>query len=213
MADCILVIDDHPLCTAALTMAAQAIDPANEVAVAATLAEAEARARTRMPDLVLLDLMLPDVQGFAGLALMRALCPDTPVAIVTSREEPAVARRALAMGARGFIPKSSPIDRTVAAMRALLAGGQWFDGDVLSTPAGEEERAAARIGALSLAQLRVLRAITDGAQNKQIAHDLDLAEATVKSHLAAIFRKLGVENRTQAVLALRASEVDGAAVH
>ena len=207
MARRLLVADDHPLCVAALTMAAHAVDPRIVVEEAGTLAEAEARARAARPDLVLLDLMLPDVQGFTGLALMRAALPGVPIAIVSSREDETVVRQAIALGARGYMSKSSPLDRMIAAIRVLLDGGQWLP-DAL--PAGSPDAAATdvadRVGTLSIAQLRVLRAIADGRQNKQIAWDLQLAEPTVKSHLAAIFRKLGVANRTQAVLALRSIE-------
>lgn len=199
--------DDHPLCVAALTMAAHAVDATIAVEEAGTLAEAEARARAAPPDLVLLDLMLPDVQGFAGLALLQAVLPGVPVAIVSSREDEAAVRQAVALGARGYLSKSAPLDRMIAAIRALLDGGRWFPEDspvpALAMPAND---VAARMGTLSVAQLRVLHAIADGRQNKQIAWDLQLAEPTVKSHLAAIFRKLGVANRTQAVLALRAIE-------
>ncbi len=206
----ILVADDHPMCATALTMAAHVIDPAILVDSAGTLSEAEARARVAVPDLVLLDLMLPDVQGFAGLALVRGLLPGTPIAIVSSRDEEAVMRQALALGARGFVSKASPLDQMVAAIRVLLGGGQWFPDGLLGAPAPADDTAA-RVGTLSVAQLRVLRAIADGRQNKQIAYDLQLAEPTVKSHLAAIFRKLGVSNRTQAVLAYRALEPEASA--
>ena len=206
----LLVADDHPLCVTALTMAAHAVDPAMLVDQAGTLAQAEAHAQAARPDLVLLDLMLPDVQGFAGLAMMRAALPGVPVAIVSSREDEAVIRQAIALGARGYLSKSSPLDRMIAAIRVLLDGGQWLPEGVLAAPMHlAANDAAARVGALSVAQLRVLRAIADGRQNKQIAFDLQLAEPTVKSHLAAIFKKLGVANRTQAVLALRAIEPAG----
>ena len=203
----ILIADDHPLCVAALTMAAHAVDPAILVDRAGTLAEAEACARAERHVLVLLDLVLPDVQGFAGLALMRALAPDVPIALVSSRDEEAVIRQAVALGARGFVSKAAALEQMIAAIRVLLGGGQWLpDGVLTPAPAAEGSDFASRVGSLSVAQLRVLRAIADGRQNKQIAFDLQLAEPTVKSHLAAIFRKLGVANRTQAVLAMRALE-------
>ena len=202
----ILIADDHPLFATALTMAARTIDASILVDTAETLAAAEQCARAARPDLVLLDLMLPDVQGFAGLALLRALVPGVPIAIVSSRDEDAVKRQAIALGARGFLSKASPLDQMVAAIRVLLEGGQWLPDGLLTPQEEDPSDAAARMGALSVAQLRVLRAIADGRQNKQIAFDLQLAEPTVKSHLAAIFRKLGVANRTQAVLALRALE-------
>ena len=200
----VLVADDHPMYATALAMAVQKIDPAILVDSAGTLAEAEALARTYRHDLILLDLMLPDVQGFSGLALLRAIRADVPIGIVSGRDETGVMRQAAMLGAQGFLSKSSPIDRVVSAIRVLLEGGQWFPNGVnLGAVSDATTELAARMGNLSVAQLRVLRAIASGRQNKQIAHDLDLAEPTVKSHLSAIFRKLGVTNRTQAVLQLQ----------
>lgn len=205
----ILIVDDHPLFVSALSMAAHAVDPAMPVQTAPTMAEAERLAGEVSPSLVLLDLMLPDIHGFAGLALMRALQPRTPIAIVTSRDEPAIARQALALGAKGFIGKGTKLEEIVAAIRVLLGGGQWFPNAM--TPKGDDvaEARLARFSELSLAQLKVLRRMADGLQNKQIAYELGIAEPTVKSHLVAVFKKLGVTNRTQAVLALRAADREG----
>ncbi|UVO51289.1 response regulator transcription factor [Sphingomonas sp. SUN019] len=198
----ILIADDHPMFATALTMAAHSADPTILVDAAATLADAEATARAHSHDLILLDLMLPDVQGFAGLAMLRAMRPATPIAIVTSRDEPAIVHQAVKLGARGFLSKATPIEGMVGAIRVLLAGGQWLPDGAMADPVDSDPRAA-RIGELSVAQLKVLRAIASGRQNKQIAYDLGIAEPTVKSHLAAIFRKIGVSNRTQAVLLLK----------
>ncbi len=148
--------------------------------------------------------MLPDAQGLEGLAAIRAVRPRTSVAVVSSRDDPAVIRRAIAMGARGFLSKTAPLGDMVSAIGVLLAGERWLPPALLEpVEPSAEGRAAARVGELSSAQLRVLRAMADGRQNKQIAWDLPLAEPTVKSHLATIFRKLEVLNRTQATLALR----------
>lgn len=201
----ILVADDHPMCATALGMAARAVDPTVTKDSVTTLAEAESLVRQHAYDLVLLDLMLPDVQGFAGLALLRAVRPSTTIAIVSGREEPAVVAQARALGAQGFIPKSSSIEEMIDAIRNLLAGNCWVPAGAEDVPQADPRiDLAERMGTLSIAQLRVLRAIANGHQNKQIAYDLQLAEPTVKSHLSAIFRKLGVNNRTQAVLALQA---------
>lgn len=201
----ILVADDHPMCATALGMAAHAVDPAITKQCVTTLFEAEGLVRQRHFDLVLLDLMLPDVQGFAGLALMRSVRPSMPIAIVSGREEPAVVAQARALGAQGFIPKSSSIEQMIDAIRTLLSGQDWLPLRIEELEQDDRRiDLAERMGTLSIAQLRVLRAIANGHQNKQIAYDLQLAEPTVKSHLSAIFRKLGVNNRTQAVLALQA---------
>lgn len=211
MSQRLLIADDHPMCATVLTLAVRAIDPGIEIDATSTLAEAEAAARAHHHDLILLDLMLPDVQGFAGLVLLRALRAGTPIAIVSSRDEPATIRQALLLGARGFLSKTATIDQMIVGVRVLLQGGQWFPDDAMT---GAESGAvpvagADRIGELSLGQLRVLRAVSSGHQNKQIAYDLGIAEPTVKSHLVTIFRKLGVTNRTQAVLALRSLEPVG----
>lgn len=199
------------MCAAALRMAAHSVDPAMLVDGAGTLAQTEVLAREHKHALVLLDLMLPDMQGFAGLALLRSLRADIPIALVSSRDEPAVVRRAAALGARGFISKALPIDRMVSAIRVMLEGGQWFPdgmhGEAVADPTTD---AAERLGSLSIAQLRVLRAIASGRSNKQIAYDLHLAEPTIKSHLSTIFKKMGVMNRTQAVIALQTMEPEEA---
>lgn len=205
----ILVADDHPMCATALGMAARTVDPGITKDCVTTLAEAEAQVRRTDYDLILLDLMLPDVQGFAGLAVLRAIRPAATIAIVSGREEPAVVAQAQALGAKGFIPKSSSIDQMVGAIRALLDGQSWLPEGIAETSLSDHRvDLAERVGTLSIAQLRVLRAIVNGHQNKQIAYDLQLAEPTVKSHLSAIFRKLGVSNRTQAVLALQAFDAE-----
>ena len=205
----ILVADDHPMCAAALAMAARVVDPAMAIDSATTLAEAVTLARGVAHDLILLDLMLPDVQGFGGLALMRSARPEATIAIVSGRDEPTIVAQAVALGAQGFLSKSTPIDQMVTAIRTLLAGEPWLpEGSAMPTPDEPRAEIATRMGTLSVAQMRVLRAIANGHQNKQIAYDLQLAEPTVKSHLSAIFRKLGVSNRTQAVLALQAFDID-----
>jgi DNA-binding NarL/FixJ family response regulator len=202
----VLIADDHPMCAAALAMATEQVAPGADTVKVGTIAEAVAVAEQRRFDLILLDLMLPDVQGFAGLLMLRRLQPRATVAIVSSTDDPAVMRRAAREGASGYIPKSAPMSAMVGSIRTLMTGGNAFpaemaqtDGDVVTLPS--------RIGELSPAQFRVLRAAADGSQNKQIAYELGIAETTVKTHFAQIFRKLGVTNRTQAILALQALDV------
>ncbi|URW75083.1 response regulator transcription factor [Sphingomonas donggukensis] len=206
-----MIADDHPMVSTAMKMAVNAVDPAVMVETASTLGEAEQRLRARRFDLLLLDLLLPDVQGFAGLAVARALAPTTPIAIVSSHDDEATVRQAARLGARGFISKAAPVDDMMAALRVLLDGGQWLPDGATVPDAQAGPSAADRIGELSVAQLRVLRGTASGRQNKQIAFDLGISEPTVKSHLSAIFKKLGVTNRTQAVLALRSLDGDAAA--
>lgn len=208
MPSAVLVVDDHPVFCAAMAMVVVAADSGAEVVQVADLAAAETTMRDRGFDLVLLDLTLPDVQGMSGLMLLRQLQPDTAVAVVSGRGEQRLIRQAAEFGACGYIPKSTAVDVMVTAVKALLIGGQWFpQGTFVAELTEGERQMAARFAELSSAQIRVLRAIVDGRLNKQIAHDLGIAEATVKSHLQTIFRKLGVANRVQAIIALNALDL------
>ncbi len=208
MPSAVLVVDDHPVFCAAMSMVVGTADGNAEVTQVSDLGAAEAAMRDRGFNLVLLDLALPDVQGMSGLLLLRQLQPSSPLAIVSGREDPRLMRQAAECGACGYIPKSTAVDVMVAAVKALLVGGQWFPQATFAAEISEEERQlAARFAELSSAQIRVLRAIVDGRLNKQIAHDLGIAEATVKSHLQTTFRKLGVANRIQAIIALNSLDL------
>jgi DNA-binding NarL/FixJ family response regulator len=198
MAETVLIVDDHPMFATALTYACQAVDPGMTVVTAKTLAEAEARLEEEAFSLILLDLVLPDVAGMTGLALIRAIAPAAAVVLVTGKDDAETIAAARALGVRGFLSKAMPLGEMVEAIRRILAGATILPP---SAPSREAETAD-RLSELSLAQIKVLRAIASGRQNKQIAYDLGLAEPTIKSHLAAIFRKLRVTNRTQAVLLL-----------
>ncbi len=186
-------------------MAAREVAPDARIEQVGTLADAVAQAEQGKFELILLDLMLPDVQGLAGLLMLKRLQPGARIAIVSSSDQPAVMRRAAREGASGFIPKSAAMTAMVAAIAAVLAGGQSFPPEMFVEDDGGET--ASLIGELSPAQFRVLRAAADGSQNKQIAYELGIAETTVKTHFAQIFRKLGVTNRTQAILALQALDI------
>ena len=195
------------MCAAALGMAARQVAPDAAIEQVGTIADATALAERRTFDLILLDLMLPDVQGLAGLLMLRRLQSTARIAIVSSSDQPALMRRAAREGASGFIPKSAPMSAMVAAISTLLAGEQSFPPEMLLEDAPTET--VSLIGELSPAQFRVLRAAADGSQNKQIAYELGIAETTVKTHFAQIFKKLSVTNRTQAILALQALDVLG----
>lgn len=205
----ILIADDHPICAAALGMAArQVVADARTEHVESLTAALEFASRARF-DLVLLDLKLPDAQGFAGLIAVSKAQPGVPVAIVSSNDAPSTMQQAMRHGASGYIAKSAPMSAMIAAIRALLAGGQVFPPEAFQDlPQPPLPDAAARITELSAAQLRVLRAAASGSANKQLAYELGISEPTVKTHFAQIFRKLGVTNRTQAILALQSLDVD-----
>ncbi len=193
----ILVVDDHPLFRAALGLALGRAAPGVAVTEADSLSAARAALEAKgRPMLALLDLKLPDVDGFGGLIELRDRLGGAPVAIVSGGEAQSVVAMAMSLGAAGFIPKSAGLDVMVEALACLIAGGVWAPSDA-DDPLDE---VGARIAALTHAQQRVLVGLQRGLLNKQIAYDLGVTEATVKAHLTAIFRKLGVQSRTQAVL-------------
>ena len=204
--DRIVVADDHPLFRAALGSALARAAPGATVEETPSLAGAREALGRGPVDLLLLDLKLSDSEGFAGLAEVRGDFPAVPVAVVSASEDAATVRRALAFGAAGFIPKSATLTEMVEALGAILAGDVWAP----ATPdAVEEEPMEARIASLTPSQLKILVGLQQGRLNKQIAFDLGVTEATIKAHLTSVFRKLGVQNRTQAVIAAQALAIEG----
>jgi DNA-binding NarL/FixJ family response regulator len=199
----ILIADDHPLFREALRGAVQRILPdatlheADSVDALYGLVEAHADA-----DLLLMDLNMPGAHGFSALVHLRALHPQLPVVVVSAREEPAVMRRALDHGALGFIPKSADSETIGAAVGQVLDGERWAPPAAAAAPAmdRDEQAVAQRLRELTPQQFKVLQMLGEGRLNKQIAWDLGVSEATIKAHVTAVLRKLGVNNRTQAVL-------------
>ena len=154
-------------------------------------------------DLMLLDLTMPGVRGFSGLMYLRAQYPSVPVVVVSANDDPAVIRRCMDFGASGFIPKTLGVEAMRAAIARVLEGGVWTPPDV-DLKAGTDAETAdlmARLATLTPQQVRVLMMLSEGLLNKQIAYELGVSEATVKAHVSAILQKLGVESRTQAVIA------------
>ncbi len=204
-AETVIVADDHPLFRAAIKEALESehgeIDflEANSFETLQALVEV-----TPEVDLVLLDLHMPGVSGFTGLIFLCKRYPSIPVVMISANEDPMVIRRALDHGASGFIPKSSSIETITEAINAILMGEIWSPKSVQSDlPGGNvsEMELAERLTQLTPQQFKVLMMMSQGLLNKQIAYDLSVSEATIKAHVTAIMNKLGVSNRTQAVLA------------
>ncbi len=197
-----LVIDDHPLFCEALSgmlreMGVERIETADRLARAYERLE-----RGPAPEVILLDLTLPDVEGMDGLLRIRRLARDTPVVVISSLEENRIVGSALRSGASGFVPKQSPRDVFARAFAAIAAGETFrpdgfVEGDDAPT---ETEQAIERLALLTPQQARILELVCEGQLNKQIAWELTIAETTVKAHITAILRKLNVRSRTQAVL-------------
>jgi DNA-binding NarL/FixJ family response regulator len=197
----VLVVDDHPLFRDALSEAVRRALPDYELAQCGSIgAAAEYLSATPSVHIVLLDLMLHDAHGFQGLLQLRALAPDARFLMVSATEDPLVIRRALDCGACGYVTKSSGLDDMVEAITTVAAGAPWTPQE-MTLP--DHDHLASQLSSLTPAQAQVLRGLGVGKLNKQIAYDLGISEATVKAHLTALFRKLHVINRTQAVLFAR----------
>ncbi|WP_220747815.1 MULTISPECIES: response regulator transcription factor [Jannaschia] len=200
-----LVVDDHPLFCEALEMTLRSVAPDWDVTTASTLQDGLDRLDNAdsAPALVVLDLNLPDVTGFDGLMRAKQMAGGAPVIVVSSMTDNKVVSGALQAGASGYVPKHSPRAVFKAALEAIESGATYLPGTfVESAGDASEDRhdAVSRLATLTPQQGRILDLICDGKLNKQIAYELSIAETTVKAHVTAIMRKLGVRSRTQAVL-------------
>ena len=206
----VIIVDDHPLFRAALKQALSGAFKGIELDEAGTLDAVTARLdRDSDVDLVLLDLKMPGVQGLSGLMFLRAQYPAVPIAIVSASDEPHIIRRALDLGASGFVPKSIAVEEMRRAVAAILEGGVWAPEGLDAAAPGDREgdALAQRVATLTPQQMRVLMMLKEGLLNKLIAFQLGVSEATVKAHVSAILQKLDVGSRTQAVIA--AGRIDG----
>jgi DNA-binding NarL/FixJ family response regulator len=205
-----LIADDHPLFRGALRAAVAGLFPGAEITEAGTFDEASTVLdQSSEVDLVLLDLAMPGVRGFSGLMYLRAQYPSVPVVIISGNDDPAVIRRCMDFGASGFIPKTLAVEGMRTAIASVLKGGIWTPPDIDLGAAVDSDTSAmlARLATLTPQQVRVLMMLSEGLLNKQIAYELTVSEATVKAHVSAILQKLGVESRTQAVIAAAKIEV------
>lgn len=205
LAQKIIIADDHPLFRAALRQAVTQAVPGVEIVEADSLAAVqEAVEKHGDADLVLLDIHMPGTHGFSGLVFLRGQHPGVPVVVVSGSEQTHVMKRAIDYGASAFIPKSAPLETISEAISAVLEGEEWLPQELTDNmdPVSEEEQQfAAALASLTPQQFRVLTMLTEGLLNKQIAYELSVSEATIKAHVTAILRKLGVHSRTQAVIA------------
>ncbi|HKM87941.1 MAG TPA: response regulator transcription factor [Xanthobacteraceae bacterium] len=201
----LLIADDHPLFRGAMREAVTGLFGRAAVAEAGTFEEVSEFLERGGGDidLILLDLSMPGVRGFSGLMYLRAQYPSLPIVVVSANDEPAVIRRCMDFGASGFIPKTLGIEALRQAIARVLQGEVWTPPDVDLTRQSDGEITAmiARLSTLTPQQVRVLMMLSGGLLNKQIAYELGVSEATVKAHVSAILQKLGVESRTQAVIA------------
>jgi DNA-binding NarL/FixJ family response regulator len=200
----LVIADDHPLFRGALRESVVGLIENAEIAEAGTFDQvAKLLDEDAEVDLILLDLTMPGVRGFSGLMFLRAQYPSVPVVVVSANDEPSVIRRCMDFGASGFIPKTLGIEQMREAIKRVLGGGVWTPPDVDLSGGADANSSVlmARLATLTPQQVRVLMMLSEGMLNKQIAYELSVSEATVKAHVSAILQKLGVDSRTQAVIA------------
>lgn len=199
-----LIVEDHPLFREALEGALRMVAPAADILQATSIDGAlEQVAATTELDLILLDLSMPGISGFSGLIYLRAQYPAIPVVIVSASDDSATIRRSLDFGASGFIPKRFGVETLRDAILKVMEGDVWVPADTDLSAATDPDmtRLRDRLVTLTPQQVRVLMMLSEGLLNKQIAYELGVSEATIKAHVSAILQKLGVESRTQAVIA------------
>src|SRR4051794_36572231 len=200
----LVIADDHPLFRDALRQAVGSVGASAKIDAAGTFEELTALLEHDPDvDLILLDLTMPGISGFSGLIYLRAQYPAVPVVIVSASDDVGTIRRSLDFGASGFIPKRFGVDTLRNAIMKVMDGDVWIPPDIDLTSVADPEmtRLRDRLVTLTPQQVRVLMMLSEGLLNKQIAYELGVSEATIKAHVSAILQKLGVESRTQAVIA------------
>ena len=197
-----LVIDDHPLFCDALTLTLKSVADISRIDTADLLKTALARLEEAgMPDLIVLDLNLPDVNGLDGLLRLRSAAPGVPVVVVSSMADNRMISHALRAGAAGFVPKYSQREVFRTAIDTILSGGTYTPESYveIDSPRNDGSDALARLASLTNQQGRILQLICEGKLNKQIAYDLGLSERTIKMHRSALFKALGVRTTAEAI--------------
>nr|WP_305970097.1 MULTISPECIES: response regulator transcription factor [unclassified Mameliella] len=201
-----LIVDDHPLFCDALAMTLKTVAGIEEIETASLLEDAlDALGEGAEPDVIVLDLNLPDVNGLDGLIRLKTAAGGIPVVVVSSMADNRMVTSVMRAGAKGFVPKHSQRGVFRQAFDALardevFVPEGFVDVGDAGQPAESGDDAVSRLSTLTNQQARILQLICEGKLNKQIAYDLSIAETTVKAHVTAIMRKLGVQSRTQAVL-------------
>ncbi len=208
----VLIVDDHPLYGDALGAALRNEYDGCEIETAQSL-----RAALKVlddgfhPDLVMFDLKLPDVRGISGFLSLRERMPDLPILVISSLTSTEVVHALMDKGAAGFLPKDACSDVLRKVVGAIVAGERYVPAAYRKTEEVQSEtmNTGTKLDELTPQQQKIMRLICSGKANKQIAYELCLAEATVKAHITALLRRLGVQNRTQAAMMMESSLAGG----
>lgn len=202
----VIIADDHPLFRAALKQAIRKISTNAKIIEVSSLGEASnILAAEDNVNLLLLDIHMSDSDGFAGLIMYKQAYPLTPIVIVSASDEPEIIQNAIEFGASGFIPKSVDLSIIREAINTVFEGQSWWPNDVGLNPLGSHaassfSASSKLFSTLTPTQSKVFMAISEGLLNKQIAFKMDISESTIKTHITAIFKKLNISSRTQAVI-------------
>ena len=204
----IIIADDHPLFRQALLQTLKS-KLTNVQWIEAQTVEQLSAALAENPDaeLLLLDLNIPGAHGFNTLIKIRSQYKQLPVVVVSAYEDDDTVIKSMEFGAAGFVPKSTPVEQIFIAIEQVLKGDTWLPEHINLNRVADNSDIGDRVRSLTPQQHKILLMFADGLLHKQIAHELSLSEATVKAHATAIFRKLKVLNRTQAVIAIAQLEV------
>jgi DNA-binding NarL/FixJ family response regulator len=206
----VLIADDHPLYRDALRAVIPQACPQAEIAEACTQEEVLAQVVSDSAfDLIVLDLNLPGAMGYSCLKQTRQVAKLTPIIVVSALDDAAIMGKAVLAGATAYVPKSASRQVLVDAIRIIMEGGTYMPAQAMAAlrsaqSAGQAtEASAVTQDELTSRQRRVLKLLAEGFSNKHIARDLDISEITVKAHVSAILKKLGVANRVQAAIEAR----------
>lgn len=209
----VLIVDDHPLYRDALTQTVERVFSSCTCAAVGTMAEAYTLLDEGfLADVVILDLKLPDVAGISGLVQLRAKIPDRPIVVISALCNAELIQAAMDAGAAGFLAKDQSVEDLEHLLQEVWAGhrvvprGRGATKSSGPRPESNVPEVQPPFDQLTDQQRRVLQLIYEGKPNKQIAYELDLAEPTVKAHITALLRRLGVRNRTQAAVLVETAQ-------
>lgn len=199
----LLIADDHPLYRDALKGALKMSHDEITILETGDVNSTVSALQENEVDLLMLDLHMPGSSDLFGFLHIQKQFSDLPIAVISGTEDASLISKIVGLGAIGFIPKTASASSIGDALKTMLEGDVWLPESVRLQIQDVDEnfsKLAENVASLTPSQYKVLCYMRDGLLNKQIGYNLDIAEATVKAHVTAIFRKLGINNRTQAVL-------------